>query len=113
MWCTSWNMACFNGDFKAIGFLESVGAWSAINEQAISYAIRGGNLKGKCDSRHSSAPISLTTDTTLSLSPYLCSGKVVARSRPARPLGSMGDQCRHCGLRKGSWDACLDRPPER
>ena len=43
-------MACFNGDSKAIGFLESVGAWSAINEQAISYAIRGGNLKGKCDS---------------------------------------------------------------
>ena len=47
MWYTSWNMACFNGDFKTIVFLERLGAWPAINEQAIAYAIKGGQLKGK------------------------------------------------------------------
>ena len=47
MWHTSWNMACFNGDFKTIGFLKRLGAWPAINEQAIAYAIKGGQLRGK------------------------------------------------------------------
>ncbi|WZN62677.1 hypothetical protein HKI87_06g42190 [Chloropicon roscoffensis] len=42
---TSWNMACFTGNFKTIGFLERQGYWSEINPQAISFAIKGGQLK--------------------------------------------------------------------
>ena len=52
---------------------------------------------------------SLTTDTILSLSLSLsvsvylslCSGKVVARPRPARPLELSGVRWRHCGRIKG------------
>ena len=47
VWHTSWNVACYTGNFKIMEFLESEGYWSEINTQAIAYAIKGGQLKGK------------------------------------------------------------------
>ena len=45
MWHTSWNVACYTGNFKIMEFLESEGYWSEINEQDISNAIRAGELE--------------------------------------------------------------------
>ena len=47
MWHESWNVACYMGNFKIMEFLDSKGYWSEINEQAIAYAIKGGQLEGK------------------------------------------------------------------
>jgi len=44
---TSWNMACFTGNFEVMKFLDRNGYWSEINPQAISFAIKGGQLRGK------------------------------------------------------------------
>ena len=45
--CTSWNMACYTGNFKTIGFLEKEGYWSEIHTDTIAYAVMGGQLRGK------------------------------------------------------------------
>ena len=45
MWHTSWNVACYTGNFKIIEFLDNEGYWSEINSEAISCAIRAGQLE--------------------------------------------------------------------
>ena len=45
VWHTSWNVACYTGNFKIMEFLDSNRYWSEINEQAISNAIRAGQLE--------------------------------------------------------------------
>ena len=47
VWHTSWNVACYTGNFKVMEFLDNEGYWSEINTEAISCAIRAGQLKGK------------------------------------------------------------------
>ena len=47
MWRTSWNVACYTGNLKIMEFLDSKGYWSEINPEAISNAIRAGQLEGK------------------------------------------------------------------
>ena len=47
VWRTSWNVACYTGNFKIMEFLDSKGYWSEINPEAISCAIRAGQLEGK------------------------------------------------------------------
>ena len=45
VWHTSWNVACYTGNFEIMEFLDSNGYWSEINTEAISCAIRAGQLE--------------------------------------------------------------------
>ena len=45
VWHTSWNVACYTGNFEVMKFLDSNGYWSEINTEAISCAIRAGQLE--------------------------------------------------------------------
>ena len=45
VWHTSWNVACYTGNFEVMEFLDNQGYWSEINTEAISCAIRAGQLE--------------------------------------------------------------------
>merc|ERR1719201_2407958 len=64
VWHTSWNVACYTGNFKIMEFLESEGYWSEINEQAISNAIRAGELEAAKWLRAHDPPAPWNVDVT-------------------------------------------------
>ena len=57
-------MACYTGNFKVMEFLDSNGYWSEINEQAISNAIRAGQLEAAKWLRAHDPPAPWNVDVT-------------------------------------------------
>ena len=64
MWHTSWNVACYTGNFKVMEFLDNEGYWSEINSEAISCAIRAGQLEAAKWLRAHDPPAPWNVDVT-------------------------------------------------